>query len=81
MGRIKFSDTLAWRITSFREAKNLSLQQLAKEAGISYVTLYKIETGDTASPTLEVFVKIARVLGIEKYEDVTERMYKWKRKK
>lgn len=80
MGRIKFSDTLAWRITWFREAKSLSLQQLAKEAGISYVTLYKIETGSTKSPTLEIFVKIARVLGIEKYEDVTERMYKWKRK-
>jgi len=50
---------LATNIKKLRKTHNLSQEQLAQKAGITYSTLIKIESGLNKNPTLETLTKIA----------------------
>ena len=50
------------KILELRKAKNLSQEELAKEAGISRATLSKIETNDEAVITTETVGKLCKAL-------------------
>ena len=47
------------------ENKRMSIYRLSKETGIFEQTLYSMFNGNTASPTLDNAVKIAKVLDID----------------
>jgi len=47
-----------------RNKKGWSQEKLAREAGISYNTLIKIERGGIKNPRLETLIKLARALGV-----------------
>jgi len=51
------------RLTSFRLARDLTQEQVAKEAGIGLRTLQRMEAGEVAS-RLSSFVGVCRVLGL-----------------
>ncbi|HEX9775861.1 MAG TPA: XRE family transcriptional regulator [Actinomycetota bacterium] len=51
------------RVRSLREARGLSLRDLARRSGVSAPMLSQVERGDT-SPTLSVATKIATGLGL-----------------
>ena len=51
------------RLREWREKRDLSLRQLAKRAGVSFVTLYRIEAG-RISPTVAMLEKLAEALEI-----------------
>lgn len=51
------------RLREWRERRGLSLRQLAERAGVSFVTLYRIEAGKV-SPTVAMLGKLAKALGI-----------------
>jgi len=51
------------RLKSFRVRANLTLRQLAKESGVAFTTIQKIESG-SISPTVGILIKISRGLGI-----------------
>ena len=55
--------TLAQRVRKYREAKGLSLSDLAKVSGISRSYLYQLESGDS-SPTEEKLVALAKALEV-----------------
>jgi len=48
----------------FRLKKGWSQERLAREAGISYITLVKIERGNIQNPKLETLIKLAKALGV-----------------
>jgi len=50
---------LSTNIKKLRKKHNLSQEQLAQKAGITYSTLIKIESGLNKNPTLETLTKIA----------------------
>lgn len=52
------------RLKSLRVRAGLSLRQLAKESGVAFTTIQKIESG-SISPTIGVLMKIARGLKIK----------------
>ena len=47
------------------ENKGMTIYRLSKETGIIEQTLYSMFNGNTASPTLDNAVKIAKVLDID----------------
>jgi transcriptional regulator with XRE-family HTH domain len=51
------------RLKLYRERENLSLRQLAKVAGVHYVSLARME-GGMADPRLSSIRKIAKALGV-----------------
>jgi XRE family transcriptional regulator, regulator of sulfur utilization len=51
------------RLKEWRERREYSLRGLGERAGVSYVTLSRIESG-LMSPTVEMLEKLARALGI-----------------
>ncbi|MCX5727107.1 MAG: helix-turn-helix transcriptional regulator [Candidatus Saganbacteria bacterium] len=53
---------LAQNIKKLRRKLNLSQEELAKKAGITYSTLIKIESGANTNPTLETLRKISASL-------------------
>lgn len=55
---------LSKNIKKLRKKHNLSQEQLAKKADITYSTLIKIESGNNKNPTLETLQKIAGVFKI-----------------
>ena len=59
------------KLVKIREEKGYTQYELAKVAGISVVTLNKIETSDEAKPFNNTLKKIAAALGIE-VEDLRE---------
>lgn len=52
-------------IKAKREEKHISLQDFARDVGISPGYLSQLENGKKSNPKLEVLVKIAQLLGIE----------------
>lgn len=50
-------------LRQWRTRRGLSLYRLAERAGVSYVTISRIETG-RMSPTLAMLEKLAKALGI-----------------
>jgi transcriptional regulator with XRE-family HTH domain len=51
------------RLREWRERRGLSLRQLGERAGVSYVTISRIENGEM-SPTVAMLEKLAGALGI-----------------
>ena len=47
-----------------RKKKGWSQEKLAREAGISYQTLIKIEQGRIKNPKLETLIKLSKALGV-----------------
>ncbi len=56
---------LSANIKKLRKHRHLSQEQLAKEAGIIYSTLIKIESGLNKNPTLETLKKIANAFRVK----------------
>jgi len=50
---------LAQNVKQLRKKHNLSQEDLAKKAGITYSTLIKIESGANKNPTLDTLKKIS----------------------
>ena len=50
-------------LTEIREAKGYSLRRLADNVGMSYVALYRLESGET-DPKLGTLRKLATALGV-----------------
>lgn len=51
-------------LKKLRNKKGWSQERLAREAGISYNTLIKIERGGIKNPRLETLIKLAKALGV-----------------
>ncbi len=51
-------------IKKLRNKKGWSQEKLAREAGISYQTLIKIEQSRIKNPKLQTLVKLAKALGV-----------------
>jgi len=56
---------LAENIKKLRKQHQLSQEQLAQKAGITYSTLIKIESGANKNPTLETLTKLAGVFKVK----------------
>ena len=55
---------LSENIKKYRKKKNLSQDNLAREAGVTYSTLSKIEAGYNQNPGVQTVQKIAIALGV-----------------
>ena len=51
-------------LKKIRNKKGWSQERLAREAGISYHTLIKIEQDRIKNPKLETLIKLAKALGV-----------------
>jgi len=51
-------------LKKFRNKKGWSQERLAREAGISYHTLIKIEQDRIRNPKLETLIKLTKALGV-----------------
>ena len=51
-------------LKKYRAKKGWSQEKLAREAGISYNTLIKIERGGIKNPKIETIIKLSRALGV-----------------
>jgi transcriptional regulator with XRE-family HTH domain len=47
-----------------RKEKNLSQEELAKKADVTYSTLIKIESGNNQNPTVKTLQQIAKALDV-----------------
>lgn len=55
---------LAQTIKALRKKQKMSQEQLARQAGITYSTLIKIESGANDNPTIKTMNKIADTLHV-----------------
>lgn len=55
---------LAEKIKKLRKQHRLSQEELAKNAGVTYSTLIKVESGANKNPTINTLRKIADVFEI-----------------
>lgn len=55
---------IADNVRKTRKKAGLSQDKLAREAGIAYNTVVKIESGENKNPTIDTLSKIAKVLGV-----------------
>jgi len=55
---------LAKKIRELRKKKGYSQEQLARQAGISYNTIVKLESGESRHPTIQTMAGIAKALSI-----------------
>jgi transcriptional regulator with XRE-family HTH domain len=55
---------LAKTIKELRKKHKISQEELAKQAGITYSTLIKIESGANDNPTIKTMKKIADTLDV-----------------
>ena len=51
-------------LKKLRQQKGWSQEKLAREAGISYQTLIKIERGYIKNPKMETLIKLAKALHV-----------------
>lgn len=56
--------TIADNVRKARKKKGLSQDKLAREAGVAYNTVVKIESGENKNPTIETLLSIAKALGV-----------------
>ncbi|MFC1546369.1 helix-turn-helix transcriptional regulator [bacterium] len=63
---------LSENIKALRRKHNISQEQLAQKAGITYSTLIKIESGANTNPTLDTLQKLASAFEIT-IDELTER--------
>lgn len=62
----------AKRIRELRRKKGLSQEKLARLANISFITVVKIESGESRHPTIQTMAGIAKALGISLDELIRE---------
>ena len=55
---------LSSNIKKLKKQNNLSHEQLAQKAGVTYSTLIKIESGNNKNPTLDTLTKLAGVFKV-----------------
>ena len=55
---------LAQNIKKLRKQHNLSQEELAKKAGVTYSTLIKLESGANKNPTIKTIQQIAAALEV-----------------
>ena len=55
---------IADNIRKTRKKAGLSQDKLAREAGVAYNTVVKIESGENKNPTIETLRSIARALDV-----------------
>ena len=55
---------LAENIKRLRKEENLSQEQLAQKAGITFSTLAKLESGFNQNPTVKTLQQIAKALDV-----------------
>ena len=55
---------LAQNIKKLRKQHNLSQEELAKKAGVTYSTLIKLESGVNKNPTIKTIQQIAAALEV-----------------
>jgi len=58
------SSTYLKNLKKLRNKKGWTQERLAREAGISYNTLIKIERGGIRNPKLETLIKLAKALSV-----------------
>ena len=51
-------------LRKYRTQKGWTQEKLAREAGISYNTLIKIERGGIKNPKIETIIKLSKALGV-----------------
>lgn len=54
----------AKKIRELRNKKGLSQEKLARLANVSFVTIVKIESGESKHPTIQTMAGIARALDV-----------------
>ncbi|AWI90236.1 hypothetical protein C0214_19435 [Methylobacterium sp. DM1] len=64
MGAETVVATIAARMRELREARGLSLQDVAARADLAKSHVWQIEQGKSANPTIATTVGIARALGV-----------------
>ena len=52
------------RFRELRNKKGLSQEKLARLANVSFITIVKIESGESKHPTIQTMAGIAKALGI-----------------
>jgi len=57
--------TIAGKIREARKKSGLSQDKLAREAGVAYNTIVKIESGENPNPTVDTLKKIASALKVD----------------
>ena len=57
--------TIAGKIREARKKSGLSQDKLAREAGVAYNTIVKIESGENPNPTVVTLKKIASALKVD----------------
>lgn len=63
-GKEEFANRLGENIKRFREARNLTLQELADKVGISVSYLNRLENSERKSPSLSLLVKLREIFDI-----------------
>lgn len=62
----------AKRIRELRRKKGLSQEKLARLANVSFITVVKIESGESKHPTIQTMAGIAKALEISLDELIRE---------
>jgi transcriptional regulator with XRE-family HTH domain len=65
--------TLAAKLKELRLRKNKSLQEIADSVGASKAHIWDLETGKSRNPSMELLVKLSKVLGVNVAELVGEK--------
>lgn len=55
---------IADNVRKARKKKGLSQDKLAREAGVAYNTVVKIESGENKNPTIDTLQSIAKALDV-----------------
>ncbi|WP_282803980.1 helix-turn-helix domain-containing protein [Secundilactobacillus kimchicus] len=58
------SEELWLKISKLAQDRNLTISELAQQAGVSRTNLYNIKKGVSKNPSFFMIVKIADVLGV-----------------
>ncbi len=59
-------ETLASRMKDYRLASRLSQRELAEKSGVSYTTISHFEQGKNPNMTMNNFISLLRVIGMER---------------
>lgn len=57
--------TIATKLREARKKAGLSQDKLAREAGVAYNTIVKIESGENPNPTIGTIKKITNALNVD----------------
>ena len=63
---------LAENIKKFRKQREISQEELARKAGVTYSTLIKLESGSNKNPTVKTLQQIAQALDVSLDDLVNE---------